>query len=57
MQRSQLITTFKVVRRPFYQLLSVHAFVRSGSDTKQIPLVLAVMSRRRAKDYLSVSSL
>ena len=46
--------TFRVVRRPFYQLLSVHAFVRSG--TKQIPIVLAVMSRRRAKDYLSVSS-
>ncbi|KAH3873457.1 hypothetical protein DPMN_036692 [Dreissena polymorpha] len=35
--------TFKVVRQPFYQLLSIHSFVRSGDDMKQLPLLFAVI--------------
>ena len=46
--------TFKVVREPFYQLFSVHSFVRTGEDMKQIPLLFALMSRRRTKGYLSI---
>lgn len=47
--------TFKVVRAPFYQILSIHSFVRSGEECKMIPLVFCLMSRRRQKDYIKIS--
>ena len=48
--------TFKVVSPPFYQLFSVHAFLHdaNGQEVKQVPLVFALMSRRRKKDNKAV---
>ena len=46
--------TFKVVSKPFEQLFSIHAFVRKGTTTKQVPLVYVFMSRRTQLDYKAV---
>ena len=46
--------TFKVVRPPFTQLFSIHAFVRHDNSLKQVPLVFAVMSGRKRRDYKKV---
>ena len=43
--------TFKVIQDPFRQLLSIHSFIRFDSDTKQLPLVFCVMSRRTKTYY------
>lgn len=46
--------TFKVVKEPFYQLLSIHCFIKSEEVMKQIPLCFVVMSGKRLKDYKAV---
>ena len=43
-----------LVRRPFTQLFSVHAFVRHGDCSKQIPLAYVLMSGKRLIDYSTV---
>ena len=46
--------TFKIVRKPFTQMFSIHAFLRTGDDTKQVPLVFCMRSSRTKKDYRKV---
>jgi len=43
--------TYKIVKAPFLQLFSIHAFVRTREVIKQIPLCFVVMSAKRERDY------
>jgi hypothetical protein len=46
--------TFRVVKDPFQQLFSIHTFVQSGDNMKQIPLVFVIMSGKCTEDYYQV---
>lgn len=46
--------TFRLVRAPFTQLFTIHAFVRQGDALKQLPLAYVLMSGKKTSDYKSV---
>jgi len=46
--------TFKVVKDPFKQLLSVHAFMRSGDKMNQVSLCFVLRNGKKAKDYTKI---
>ena len=46
--------TYKVVRKPFEMQLYIHAFVRRGDCSKQIPLVFVFMTGKSKSDYIKV---
>jgi len=46
--------TFKVVKRPFIQLLSIYAFIKRDHAVKQGSLLFVFMSARHKRDYSTV---
>ena len=42
--------SFKLVKAPFYQLWSVHAFVCRGGKVEQVPLLFVLTSGKRHSD-------
>lgn len=46
--------TFKIIKEPFVQLWSIHAFIEKDDNSKQVPLVYIFMSRRKTEDYVAI---
>ena len=53
-KRWYMDATFHVVPSPFYQLFSVHGFIRRKKAIKQVPLAFVLMSKKSGKDYRAV---
>ena len=49
-KRWYLDGTFKVVKAPYTQLLTIHAFIKQGDAEKQVPLAFFLMSSRQKVD-------
>ena len=45
---------FKIIGKPFTQLLTIHAFLNQEGETKQVPLCYVLMSGSKKKDYKNV---
>ena len=45
-------SSYKVVRKPFEMLLSIHAFVRRGDCSKQIPLAFVFLTGKSKSHYI-----
>ncbi len=43
-----------IIRKPFQQLFSLHAFLEHEKHSKQVPLVNVCMSGRTQEDYVAV---
>jgi len=46
--------TFSVVKEPFKQLYTIHVYIRSENNIKQIPVAFILMSGKRKRDYVAV---
>ena len=46
--------TIRLVKAPFTQLTSVHAFIKSGDEVKQVSLVFTIMSGAQKADYKGI---
>ena len=42
------------MRKPFVQLISIHAFVRKGGEAIQLPLLFCLITRRQKLDYMTI---
>ena len=43
--------TFRVVKKPFVQLVTIHSFIKQKSTIKQVPLAFIFMTGKSKKDY------
>ncbi|KAK6189093.1 hypothetical protein SNE40_005135 [Patella caerulea] len=46
--------TFKIIKKPYYQLLSIHGFLKSGEDVKRAPMTFVMMSGKGKKGHKRV---
>ena len=53
-QRWYVDGTFWVVKQPFTQLLTIHAFLSEDDCVKQVPLAFCLMSGKSTSDYKAV---